>query len=129
MIRLDATMRELDRAAEAAWTPKTADVIPADVAVRYLRELPDTWRAAKGGAGQQLLASALFSRIEILGLREATVHLTEHAVRHGIAAALPEEVGISVSGRGERNSAVMSDAGQIVRFERANALQRRLLTG
>ena len=103
MIRLDATMRELDRAAEAAWTPKTADVIPADVAVRYLRELPDTWRAAKGGAGQQLLASALFSRIEILGLRETTVHLTEHAVRHGIAAALPEEVGISVSGRGERS--------------------------
>ena len=102
MVRLDATMRELDRAAEAAWTPKTADLIPADVAVRYLRELPDTWRAAKGGAGQQLLASALFSRIEILGLREATVHLTEHAVRHGIAAALPEEVGISVSGRGER---------------------------
>ena len=129
MIRLDATMRELDRAAEAAWTPKTADVIPADVAVRYLRELPDTWRAAKGGAGQQLLASALFSRIEILGLREATVHLTEHAVRHGIAAALPEEVGISVSGRGERYCAAMSDAGQIVRFERANALQRRLLTG
>ena len=111
-------MRELDRAAEAAWTPKTADVIPADVAVRYLRELPDTWRAAKGGAGQQLLASALFSRIEIVGLREATVHLTEHAVRHGIAAALPEEVGISVSGRGERNSAFMSDAGAVVRFVR-----------
>jgi hypothetical protein len=86
MIRLDATMRELDRAAEAAWTPKTADVIPADVAVRYLRE--------------------------------ATVHLTEHAVRHGIAAALPEEVGISVSGRGERNCAVISDAGAIVRFVR-----------
>ncbi len=100
--RLDGTMRELDRAAETARTPRAADVVPADVAVRYLRELPETWRAADGGAGQQLLASALFSRIEILGLQEATVHLTEHAVRHGIAAALPEEVGISVSGRGER---------------------------
>ncbi|MHB8399629.1 MAG: recombinase family protein [Candidatus Limnocylindrales bacterium] len=100
--KLDATMRELDRAAEAARTPKTGAVIPADVAVRYLRDLPGTWRAAEGGPGQQLLASALFSRIEVLGLQEATVHLTEHAVRHGVASALPAEVGISVSGRGER---------------------------
>ncbi len=100
--RLDATMRELDRAAEGARTPKAGTVVPADVAVRYLRDLPDTWRAADGGPGQQLLASALFSRIEVLGLQEATVHLTDHAVRHGVAAALPPEVGISVSGRGER---------------------------
>ena len=86
--RLDATMRELDRAAEGARTPKTGSAIPADVAVRYLRDLPDTWRAADGGPGQQLLASALFSRIEVLGLQEATVHLTDHAVRHGVATAL-----------------------------------------
>ena len=102
MVRLDSTMRELDRAAEAARTPKASAVIPSDVAFRYLRDLPGTWRAAEGGPGQALLASALFSRIDVLGLREATVHLTDHAVRHGLAEALPVEVGISVSGRGER---------------------------
>jgi hypothetical protein len=101
-VRLDATMRELDRAAEAARTPKAAAVIPADVAVCYLRDLPGTWPAAEGGLGKALLASALFSRIDVLGLWEATVHLTDHAVRHGVATALPAEVGISVSGRGGR---------------------------
>ena len=100
--RLDATMRELDRAADGARSPKTGTVIPPDVAVRYLQDLPGTWRTAAGGPGQQMLASALFSRIEVLGLQEATIHLTDHAVRHGVASALPAEVGISVSGRGER---------------------------
>jgi hypothetical protein len=35
-------------------------------------------------------------------MKEATVTLTEHASRHGFGAVLPEEFGISVSGRGER---------------------------
>jgi hypothetical protein len=34
---------------------------------------------------------------------EATVTLTEHTSRHGFGAVLPEEIGISVSGRGERS--------------------------
>jgi hypothetical protein len=38
-------------------------------------------------------------------MSEATVTLTEHASRHGFGAVLPEEIGISVSGRGERNGA------------------------
>ena len=72
------------------------------IPVAYLRELPVTWRKAVGGTGRQLTADALFDRIEVLGLQEATVHLSQHAVRHGLAAALPEEFGISVNGRGER---------------------------
>jgi DNA invertase Pin-like site-specific DNA recombinase len=100
--RLEGRMRELDRAEEAARASRPGEAVPADVAVAYLRDLPETWRAAEGGPGRQLLAGALFSRIDVLGLREATVHLTEHAVRHGFAAALPKEVGLSVSGRGER---------------------------
>ena len=44
----------------------------------------------------------MFDRIDVLGMREATVRLSEHAVRHGLSAALPTELGISVSGRGER---------------------------
>jgi hypothetical protein len=72
------------------------------VAVRYLRELPKTWAKAKGGQGRAMLATALFDRIDVLGLREATVHLSAHAVRHGLAAVLPAEFDSPVSGRGER---------------------------
>ena len=78
---------------------------------RYVRELPETWRKAEGGSGRQLLASALFSRIEVLGIREATVHLSAHAVRHGLAAALPAEMRILVNGRGERSRDDDFDAG------------------
>ena len=42
-------------------------------------------------------------------MQEATVHLSAHAVRHGLAAALPAEVGILVSGRGERDSPATND--------------------
>ena len=99
---LDRTMASLDREEAAAEAVQPAAAVPADVAVRYLRDLPETWRKADGGNGRQLLASALFSRIDVLGLREATVHLSEYAVRHGLCSSLPEEFGISVSGRGER---------------------------
>jgi hypothetical protein len=70
--------------------------------VGYLRELNKTWQEAEGGQGRALLAQALFERIDVLGMEEATVTLTEHASRHGFGAVLPEEFGISVSGRGER---------------------------
>lgn len=99
---LEQRMTQLDLEQAAAEIREPLDAVPADVAVRYVRELPETWRQAEGGSGRQLLASALFDRIDVLGLREATVHLSEHAVRHGLAAALPEVVGISVNGRGER---------------------------
>jgi hypothetical protein len=79
------------------------------VAVRYVRELPETWRKAEGGSGRQLLASALFDRIDVLGMQAATVHLSAHAVRHGLAAALPREVGILVNGRGERRQTSTTD--------------------
>jgi hypothetical protein len=35
-------------------------------------------------------------------MREATVSLSAHAVRHGLAAVLPAEFDSPVSGRGER---------------------------
>ncbi len=101
--RLDATMAALDRDERAAKAPRqAADVVPADVAARYLQELPKTWRKADGGTGRRLLAGALFERIDVLGLQDATVYLTAHATRHGLAAVLPETIGISVNGRGER---------------------------
>ncbi len=91
-------MAAIDREQAAAEHPVPAEAVPADVAARYVRELPETWRRAEGGTGPRLLATALFDRIEVLGIREATVHLSVHAVRHGLAAAL----GILVDGRGER---------------------------
>ena len=106
---LERTMASLDREESAADHPRATDAIPTDVAVRYVRELPETWRKAEGGTGRQLLASALFSRIEVLGIREATVHLSAHAVRHGLAAALPAEMRILVNGRGERDSPATND--------------------
>ncbi len=106
---LDRAMRELDREEEAAKRQQSDPGVPADVAVRYLRDLPETWRRAEGGRGRQLLAGALFERIEVLGIREATVYLTPEAARHGFAAAIPGEVGISVNGRGERSRASTND--------------------
>lgn len=85
---LEATMSRLDRELARSEEREAPDAVPTDVAVRYVRELPETWRKAEGGSGRQLLASALFDRIDVLGLREATVHLSAHAVRHGLAAAL-----------------------------------------
>ena len=77
--------------------------MPADVAVRYLRELSTTWRKADGGPGRKMLAEALFSRIEVLGGREATIHLTGAAMAHGFAAAIPDRLDVTVGyGRGER---------------------------
>ena len=52
-----------------------------------------------------MVADALFEHIDVLGLRKATAHLTADIVRHGLAAALPEEVGTLVCGRGEMSSA------------------------
>jgi DNA invertase Pin-like site-specific DNA recombinase len=100
--KLGEAMTSLDRNQAALQAPKPAEPVPADVAVRFLRELPKTWAKAKGGKGREMLATALFDRIDVLGMREATVHLSAHAVRHGLAAVLPAEFDSPVSGRGER---------------------------
>ena len=100
--RLAEAMAGLDRDQAALQAPKPAEPVPAEVAVRFLRELPKTWAKAKGGKGRAMLASSLFDRIDILGMREATVFLSAHAVRHGLAAVLPAEFDSPVSGRGER---------------------------
>jgi hypothetical protein len=106
---LDVAMRRLDAEEARARQPRTDEGVPAEAAVRYLRELPLTWARARGGTGRQLVADALFERIDVLGFSEATAHLSDHAVRHGLADALPEEFGISVSGRGERGSPATTD--------------------
>ena len=112
MARLDAEQREASRHREL-------EGVPADVAVRYLRELSATWMKADGGPGRRMLAEALFERIDVLGAREATIRPTDAAVAYGFAAAIPDRLDVTVGyGRGERNCAVMSDAGAVVRFVR-----------
>jgi hypothetical protein len=99
---LDEAMARLDADEREARRPREVEGVPADVVVRYLRELATTWRKADGGPGRRMVAEDLFSRIEALGAREATIHLTDAAVAHGFAAAIPDRLDVTVgSGRGE----------------------------
>ncbi len=95
-------MTALDREQSRHHIPAPIEPVPADVAIRFLSELPNSWASAKGGAGRQMLAAALFDRIDVLGMEEATVSLSAHAVRHGLAAVLPAELVLPGYGRGER---------------------------
>jgi hypothetical protein len=50
-----------------------------------------------------MLAEALFERIDVFGAREATIRLTEVAMAYGFAAAIPDQLDVTVGyGRGER---------------------------
>jgi hypothetical protein len=100
---LDQAWARLEAEEREARRPREVEGVPADVAVRYLGELSTTWRKADGGPGRRMLAEALFSRIEVLGAREATIHLTDAAVAHGFATAIPDRLDVTVGyGRGER---------------------------
>ena len=51
-----------------------------------------------------ILAEALFERIDVLGAREATIRPTDTAVAYGFAAAIPDRFDVTVGyGRGERS--------------------------
>ena len=102
---LEAAMARLDEEEREAKEEKVEDGVPADEAVRYLKDLGGTWAAADGGKGRKMLAEALFERIEVRGFREVRLHLTDAAIAHGFGAVLPERLAISVSGRGERSRA------------------------
>ena len=114
---LDVAVARLDTEEREARRPREVDGVPADVAVRYLRELSTTWQKADGGPGRRVLAAALFERIEVLGAREATIHLTGEAVAYGFAAAIPDRIDVTVgNGRGERRQTSMSDLNVPVRL-------------
>jgi hypothetical protein len=120
MARLDAEERE-------ATQERLVDGVPPAEAVRYLRELQPTWEAADGGPGRQMLAEALFERIEVRGFREVRLHLTDAAIAHGFGAVLPESFGISVDGRGERGSASLTHLRVRPRFVLENATGPRVM--
>lgn len=71
--------------------------------VRRLRELATTRQKADGGSGGRLLAEALSRQIEVLGSREATIHIADEAVAHGFAAVIRDRLDVTIGyGRGER---------------------------
>jgi DNA invertase Pin-like site-specific DNA recombinase len=101
---LEATMARLDAEEAEARQERTPDAVPAGDAVRYLEQLAETWHELEDepGRGRRMLAEALFERIDVLGFREATVQLTEHAVAHGFAAVIPSRLSLEGKSRGER---------------------------
>jgi DNA invertase Pin-like site-specific DNA recombinase len=100
---LRLTMERLDREEAQAREPRVLQGVPAKAAVRYLRDLKRAWRMADGGDGRRMVAQALFESIDVLGLRTMRVRLTRDAVAHGFAAAVPDQMEVTVGyGRGER---------------------------
>ncbi len=100
---LERTMKRLDAEEAQANRPRETEGVPAADAVRYLKDLVGTWRAAEGGRGRQMLAEALFEGIDARGFRELTLHLTDTAIAHGFGAVIPERLDLTVGyGRGER---------------------------
>ena len=73
-----------------------------------------------------MLAEALFGRIDFLGFKEANIRLTDLAVAHGFAAAIPDRLTVTVGyGRGERARASLTQ--QSLRFLMINRTPRESL--
>jgi hypothetical protein len=104
-------------------------VVEPSEALAWLRDLPALWAAADD-SGRRLPTEALFEKVEVLGVQSVTIHPTPKADAHGWSDAfgpvpllLNAGRAFSTDGRGERNCAVMSDAGQTVRFVRERTAQ------
>jgi hypothetical protein len=92
----------------------------ADMAGLYADATPQT---------QHRILQALFERIEVLRPNEVWLYPSLEAEARGWAAAMSGEFRMELrkTGRGERNSAVMSDAGAVVRFGRPGSTCSRSL--
>lgn len=69
----------------------TTGTVPADRAVRWLRDIAGLWGAAKPEERQEI-AALIYDRIMVRGPEFVGVRLTETALAHGLAIALPERV-------------------------------------
>jgi hypothetical protein len=81
-------------------------------------------------ATQHRILQALFEQVEVLGPNEVWLYPSVEAEARGWAAAMSGEFRVEVrkTGRGERNCAVMSDAGAVVRFVREPRASARVRT-
>jgi hypothetical protein len=100
---LEAVMARLD--AEEAGARAVATPVDPQTAPAYLANLPRLWEEAEPERTQQI-AGALFERIEVLGLKEATIHPSPEAVAPSWRSAWGDEVLTGAYrgdyGRGER---------------------------
>jgi hypothetical protein len=120
---LDGTIARLD--IEEAEACEASTMIDAKTALDYLADLPGLWRKT-APERRRNLAEANFERIEVLGVKEAIITPTPEAEAHGWCEAWGDAVLTAHRdgyGRGERISAVMSDAGAVVRFVRERTAQ------
>jgi hypothetical protein len=97
-------MAQLDAEEQAAREPLEAARLSSAEVVAYLRSLPSLW-ADSGPDARQVLASALFARMDVLGFERMEYELTSDAIELGLGTALPAvfELGQKREfGRGER---------------------------
>jgi hypothetical protein len=84
-VRLTAELDGLDEAHPVAAAPDTESI------VRFLRDLQAAWEQG-GEAERAALVASVYERIVATDQGIIEVELTEDAMRHGLAIALPELV-------------------------------------
>ncbi len=94
---LESAMARLD--AQEADAMALTRVVDPRVALDYLADLPRLWRDSDPVRRQQV-AGALFERIDVLGVREATITPSPEAVAHGWREAWGDAV-LTVGDRGD----------------------------
>jgi DNA invertase Pin-like site-specific DNA recombinase len=123
--RLASEMVRLD-GEEAAARAATRSAISTREVEEYLADLPALYDGAEPETQKRILR-ALFKRVEVLGPNRMWLVPSAEAEARGFGPAFAGEFRTEVSqtGRGERNCAVMSDAGAVVRFVRAGRPRRQ----
>jgi hypothetical protein len=113
-----ATMERLD-GEEAEAQAADAPLVTAQGIAESLADL-NTLYADAEPATQHRIVQALFEQVEVLGPSEVWLYPSVEAEARGWAAAMSGEFRVEErkTGRGERNCAVISDAGAVVRFVR-----------
>ena len=85
-------MVELDVAERDAVTDRDHPALPPEEIRRYLDHLPDWWADADPD-DRGALATTLFARIRVLGIRQVQVEPTQEALAHSLADAFgPDDV-------------------------------------
>jgi hypothetical protein len=129
---LDAAMRRLD--AEVARSEESDVAVPTrDDVLGYLSNLSRLWEETET-EGRRAIAEATFDHLDVLGLDVIATPSAE-AEQYGWGEVfgrgtleVPVVCSNGHSGRGERNCAVMSDAGAVVRFVRETVARERAHT-
>jgi hypothetical protein len=128
VVEWKATMERLDREAAEAQATELLGLTSREIAAS-LADLQGLFADAEP-ATQHRIVQALFEQVEVLGPNEVWLYPSIEAEARGWAAAMSGEFRVEErkTGRGERNSTFMSDAGAIVRFVRETVARERAHT-